>query len=74
MSVTVSSTELKTNLGHYLDLISKGFVVFVTRNGKITGKLTSAVISPVDAITGILEGKIPDSIDSDDIRNERLGL
>ncbi len=74
MSVTVTSTELKTNLGHYLDLVAEGFIIFITRNGKVTGKLTSTISSSVDAITGILEGKLPDDYNANDIRDERLGV
>ena len=72
MSVTVTSTELETDLEHYLDLLAEGFIIFITRNGKISGKLTSAITSPVDAITGILEGKLPDDYDADTIRKEKL--
>ena len=73
MSVTVTSTELKTNVGHYLDLATEGFIIFITRNGKVTGKLTSTAASSVDAITGILEDKLPDDYNAYDIRRERLG-
>ncbi len=72
MSYTVTSTELKTNLGHYLNLLSEGAVIFITRNGKITGKMTSAVVSHVDSMSGILEGKLPADFDIDNLRTERL--
>ena len=72
MSVTVTATEFKTNLGQYLDMLSENVIVLITRNGKLVGKLSNPAVSNVDAITGILEGKLPSSFDRHDLREERL--
>lgn len=72
MSITVTATEFKTNLGKYLDLLSKNVTVLITRNGKLVGKLSNPAVSNVDAITGILEGKLPSSFDRHDLKEERL--
>ena len=72
MSVTITSTELKTRLGYYLDLLSDGIIIYITRNGKVTGKMMNAATSSVDMIAGILEGKLPDNYDDSAIKDERL--
>ena len=72
MSITVTATEFKTNLGQYLDMLSDNVIVLITRNGKLVGKLSSPVVSNVDAITGLLEGLLPDSFDRHDLKEARL--
>ena len=72
MSITVTATEFKTNLGQYLDMLSENVIVLITRNGKLVGKLSNPAVSNVDAITGILEGKLPSSFDRHDLKEERL--
>ena len=72
MSITVTSTEFKTKLGYYLDLLSQGVVVFITRNGKITGKLVNANVSAVDRLTGLLKGSAPADLDRHNIKESRL--
>jgi prevent-host-death family protein len=37
--MVVTATELKANIGHYLDVVSED-EVFITRNGKIVAKLS----------------------------------
>ena len=72
MSVTVTSTEFKTKLGYYLDLLSQGVVVFITRNGKITGKLVNANASSVDALSGLLKGVVSDDLNRHNIKESRF--
>ena len=72
MSITVTATEFKTNLGQYLDMLSENVTVLITRNGKLVGKLSNPGVSNVDAITGILEGKLPSSFDRHDLKEARL--
>ena len=72
MSITVTATEFKTNLGHYLDMLSENVIVLITRNGKLVGKLSNPLVNNVDAITGILEGKLPSSFDRHDLKEARL--
>lgn len=72
MSITVTATEFKTNLGHYLDMLSDNVIVLITRNGKLVGKLSNPAVNNVDAITGILEGMLPSSFDRHDLKEVRM--
>lgn len=72
MSITVTATEFKTNLGQYLDMLSENVIVLITRNGKLVGKLSNPLVNNVDAITGILEGKLYSSFDRHDLKEARL--
>ena len=72
MSLTVTATEFKTNMGRYLDMLSDNTTILITRNGKLVGKLTNPTVSNVDEITGILAGKLPDSYDRHTLREERV--
>lgn len=67
----ISATEFKTNFGHYLDLVSTEDI-WVTRNGKYVVRLVNPNVSAVDAISGILKGKISEDIDRHSIRDERF--
>ena len=72
MSITVTATEFKTNLGKYFDMLSDNNIILITRNGRLIGKLSNPSVSNVDAITGILEGLLPSSYDRHDLKEERL--
>ncbi len=72
MSITVTATEFKTNLGKYFDMLSDNNIILITRNGKLIGKLSNPSVSNVDALTGILEGLLPSSYDRHDLKEERL--
>lgn len=70
--MTITSTELKTNLGKYLSMVSD-HVIYITRNGKEVAKL----MPPDDDRTAILDslvGILPSDadIDEDKIKEERL--
>lgn len=68
----VTATELKTNLGKYLELAAIQDI-FITKNGKNIARLTSPSIdklSVLDSLMGIIPQK--ESIDEDSIREERL--
>ena len=67
----VTATELKLNLGHYLDLVHVEDI-WITRNGKITAKLINPNISSVDYISGILAGKVSEYVNRHSLREERL--
>lgn len=45
--------------------------IWVTKNGKTVAKLTNPNISSVDAISGILAGKVPANLNRHTIREER---
>ena len=68
----VTATELKTNLGKYLE-IAKQRDVFITKNGKTIARLTSPSVnklSVLDSLVGIAtDGS---GIDEETIREERL--
>lgn len=67
----ITATELKLNLGKYLNLVCLEDIL-ITKNGKITAKLVNPNASHVDYLCGILEGKVPDDIDRHSLREERL--
>ena len=67
----ITATELKLNLGKYLNLVHIEDI-FITKNGKVTAKLVSPNVSHVDYLSGVLEGKVPENIDRHSLREERL--
>lgn len=46
--------------------------IFITRNGKTIAKIVNPNVSAVDSISGLLAGKLPDDINSESLREERL--
>lgn len=69
MQITV--TQFKSSLGKYLE-IAQMEDVWITKRGKIIAKLTKPGTPAVDAISGVLEGKVPDNLDICTVRAERL--
>lgn len=69
MIVTV--TEFKTNFEKYLDMLLSEDI-FITRNGKTIAKMVNPNVSAVDAISGMLAGKLSDNYDAKALREERL--
>ena len=67
----VTATEVKLNLGKYLELV-RTEDIWVTKNGKTVAKLINPNVSSVDAISGVLAGKIPTDLDRHALREERL--
>ena len=51
----ITATELKLNLGKYLNLVLTEDI-WITRNGKIIAKMVNPNIPSVDAISGVLAG------------------
>ena len=70
--MTVTATEFKTNFGKYLGMLDSEDI-FITKNGKMIAKVSNPNISAVDAISGILEGKVSDSFDTKSLREEHAG-
>jgi len=68
--VSITATELKTNLSKYL-LLSATEDVFITKNGKIVAKLTNPFQERVD-IAKSLFGIIPSDVTPEQARDERL--
>ncbi|MBQ7214470.1 MAG: type II toxin-antitoxin system prevent-host-death family antitoxin [Synergistaceae bacterium] len=67
----ITATELKLNLGKYLDIVNHEDV-WITRNGKMIAKLINPNISSVEYISGVLAGKVSEDIDRHSMREERL--
>ena len=67
----ITATEFKMNLGRYLEQVLTEDI-WITKNGKTVAKLTNPNVSAVDSIAGILKERIPDDIDRDSLRKERI--
>ena len=69
--MVVTATEFKVNFGKYLGLLATEDI-FITKNGKMIAKVSNPNVSAVDAISGLLVGKIPENYDARSLREERL--
>lgn len=69
--MVVTATEFKVNFGKYLGLLATEDI-FITKNGKMIAKVSNPNVSAVDAISGLLAGKIPENYDARLLREERL--
>ena len=67
----ITATEFKKNLGKYFDMVIDDDI-WITKNGKTIAKLSYPNSSAVDAISGVLKGKVPYDIDRDTLREERM--
>ena len=67
----ITATELKMNLGKYLHLVLTEDI-WITRNGKIIAKMVNPNVPFVDAISGVLAGKVSADADRHSLREERL--
>lgn len=68
--MSITATELKLNLGKYLQL-AESEDVFITRNGKVIAKLTNPFQNRVDAVKSLL-GILPTDMTLEDAKEERL--
>ena len=68
--MSITATELKSNLSKYL-ILSATEDVYITRNGKVISKLTNPFQERV-AVAKSLFGILPDDITEDEAREERL--
>lgn len=68
--MSITATELKTNLGKYL-LLSATEDIYITKNGKVISKLTSPFKERTE-IARSLFGILPDTMTLEDAREERL--
>ena len=68
----ITATELKNNLGKYLEM-AESQDIFITKNGKSIARLTSPAVNKL-ALLDDLVGIIPQekAIDENTIREERL--
>lgn len=68
--MSITATELKSNLGKYLAL-SQHEDIFITKNGKIIAKLSNPNIDRV-ALAKSLVGIIPPDVTVEEARKERV--
>lgn len=68
--MSITTTELKTNLSKYL-LLSATEDIFVTKNGKVICKLTNPFQDKVDTAISLF-GILPDTVSLEETREERL--
>ena len=68
--MSITATELKANLGKYLQLAAKEDV-FITQYGKIVAKLTNPFQDRVE-IAESLFGILPQTMTLEEAREERL--
>lgn len=67
--MSVTATELKSNLGKYL-MLSATEDIFITKNGKVIAKLTNPFQDRVDVAKSLF-GIIPDGMTVEEAREER---
>ena len=66
----ITSTEFKSNIGHYLSLVNKEDII-ITRNGKRVARLTEEKEDLV-AIAKSLIGILPETITLKEAREEKF--
>lgn len=70
LSMSITATELKLNLGKYL-LLSATEDIFITKNGKVVAKLSNPNQDRVDMAKSLF-GVLPQDITLEEAKNERL--
>lgn len=68
--MSITATELKTNLSKYL-LLAASEDVFITRNGRTVAKLTSPYQNKLDTVDALF-GSIPATVTLEQMQEERL--
>ncbi len=69
--MTVTSTDFKTNLGKYLDIVNTNDIT-ITRNGRKIAKLVKAeddTITEIHSLFGILANSELSNMNDDEINN-----
>ena len=67
----ITATEFKTKFGYYLDLVPTQDI-WIKKNGKPVARLVNPNVSAVDSISGILKGKVDETIDRHSLLDERI--
>jgi prevent-host-death family protein len=68
--MVVTSTDFKTNLGKYLDMINTSDIT-ITRNGRKIAKLVKAeddTLTEIHSLFGVLAGSECSNMNDDDIK------
>ena len=68
--MSITATELKTNLSKYL-LLSATEDIYITRNGKIIAKLSNPFLDRVNLVDSLV-GIIPDTMTLEESKEQRL--
>lgn len=68
--MSITATELKSNLGKYL-LLASTEDIFITKNGKVIAKLSNPYQDCVDTARSLF-GILPADVTLDEAREERL--
>jgi prevent-host-death family protein len=68
--MSITATELKSNLGKYL-LLAATEDIFITKNGKVIAKLSNPHQDRVDMAKSLF-GILPDDVSLEEAREERL--
>ena len=68
--MSITATELKSNLGKYLDQAATEDI-YISKNGKIIAKITSPYKNKLDIVKE-LYGSIPNTVTLEDAQKERL--
>jgi len=68
--MSITATELKTNLSKYL-LLAEREDVFITRNGRTVAKLTSPYQNKIETVNKLF-GSVPDDVALEQAREERI--
>ena len=68
--MTITATELKANLGKYLQL-AEFEDIYITKNGKVVAKLSNPNVDKVKIAKNLI-GSIPDTISYEEAMEERL--
>lgn len=70
LSMSITATELKSNLGKYL-LLSATEDIFITKNGKVIAKLSNPNQDRVDMAKSLI-GVLPSDVTLEEAKSERL--
>ena len=68
--MSITATELKSNLGKYLDQAATEDI-YISKNGKIIAKITSPYKNKLDIVKE-LYGSIPNTVTLEEAQKERL--
>ena len=68
--MSITATELKSNLGKYLDQAATEDI-YISKNGKIIAKITTPYKNKLDIVKE-LYGSIPNTVTLEDAQKERL--
>lgn len=70
--MSITATELKSNLGKYL-LLAATEDIFITRNGRTVAKLTSPYQNKLDTVDALF-GSVPATMTLEEAQKERLAM